>query len=159
MKLHPYSKSISTTKCVISTLFKINIHHQMWNRAPTPNRYASPPRTWTRGLQHENWVCRPLHPKKQDKIQPLLQSTLRLFIHSSHNGLNYLGRIIACCSMRIVSRTGGVVVNFFSKEILLSLQDLHFHQVMGIMLQKQVIYWDFSICRITTLDPCHRRHE
>ena len=25
-------------------------------------------------------------------------------------GLNYLGRIIACCSMRIVSRTGGVVV-------------------------------------------------
>ena len=28
----------------------------------------------------------------------------------SQNGLNYLGRIIACCSMRIVSRTGGVVV-------------------------------------------------
>ena len=30
--------------------------------------------------------------------------------------------------------------NFFSIEINLSLQDLHFHQVMGIMLQKQVIY-------------------
>ena len=30
--------------------------------------------------------------------------------------------------------------NFFSSEINLSLQDLHFHQVMGIMLQKQVIY-------------------
>ena len=30
--------------------------------------------------------------------------------------------------------------NFFSLEINLSLQDLHFHQVMGIMLQKQVIY-------------------
>ena len=28
----------------------------------------------------------------------------------SQNGLNYLGRIIACCSMRIVSRTGGLVV-------------------------------------------------
>ena len=28
----------------------------------------------------------------------------------SQDGLNYLGRIIACCSMRIVSRTGGVVV-------------------------------------------------
>ena len=28
----------------------------------------------------------------------------------SQNGLNYLGIIIACCSMRIVSRTGGVVV-------------------------------------------------
>ena len=110
VKLHPYSKSISTKKCVISPLFKINMHHQMWNRAPTPNRYAPPPRTCTRGLQHENWVCRPLHPKKQDKIQPLLQSKLRLSIHSSHNGLNYLGRIIACCSMRIVSRTGGVAV-------------------------------------------------
>ena len=30
---------------------------------------------------------------------------------------------------------------------------------MGIMLQKQVIYCDFSIFRITTLEPCHRRHE
>ena len=30
--------------------------------------------------------------------------------------------------------------NFFSIEINLSLQDLRFHQVMGIMLQKQVIY-------------------
>ena len=28
----------------------------------------------------------------------------------SQDGLNYLGRIIACCSLRIVSRTGGVVV-------------------------------------------------
>ena len=34
LKLHPCSKSISTTKCVISPLFKINVHHQMWNRAP-----------------------------------------------------------------------------------------------------------------------------
>ena len=49
--------------------------------------------------------------------------------------------------------------NFFSIEINLSLQDLHFHKVMGIMLQKQVIYWDLSIFKITTLDPCHRRHE
>ena len=30
--------------------------------------------------------------------------------------------------------------NFFSTEINLSLQDLHFHHVMGIMLQKQLIY-------------------
>ena len=28
----------------------------------------------------------------------------------SQDGLNYLGRIIACCPMRVVSRTGGVVV-------------------------------------------------
>ena len=61
VKLHPYSKSISTTKCVISPLFKINMQHQMRNRAPTPNRYAPPARTWTRGLHHVNWVCRPLH--------------------------------------------------------------------------------------------------
>ena len=61
VKLHPSSKSISTTKCVISPLSKINMHHQMWNRVPTPNRYTPPARTWTRGLQHVNRVCRPLH--------------------------------------------------------------------------------------------------
>ena len=49
MKLHPYSKSISTTKCITSPLFKINMHHQMWNRAPTLNQYAPPSRTWTKG--------------------------------------------------------------------------------------------------------------
>ena len=37
VKLHPYYKSISTTKCVISPLFKINMHHEMSIRAPTPN--------------------------------------------------------------------------------------------------------------------------
>ena len=61
VKLHPYSQSISTTKCVISNLFKINMHQKMWNRAPKPNRYAPPARTWTRALQQVNWVCRPLH--------------------------------------------------------------------------------------------------
>ena len=61
VKLHPYSKSIDKAKSVISPLFEINIHLQMCNRAPTPNRYAPPARTWTRGLQHVNWVCRPLH--------------------------------------------------------------------------------------------------
>ena len=30
VKHHSYSKSICTTKCVISPLSKINIHHQMW---------------------------------------------------------------------------------------------------------------------------------
>ena len=34
VKLQPYSKSIFTTKCVISPLFKINRHHQMWNAPP-----------------------------------------------------------------------------------------------------------------------------
>ena len=61
LKLHPYSKYISTIKCVICHLFEINIHHLMWNRTPTPNRYAPPDRTWTRGLQHVNLVSRPLH--------------------------------------------------------------------------------------------------
>ena len=41
-KLHSYSKSICTTKCVITPLFKINMHHQMWNRAPTPTPHAPP---------------------------------------------------------------------------------------------------------------------
>ena len=61
LKHHPYCKSISTTQCVICPLFKINMHHQIRNRAPTPNRYALPAMTWTRSLQHVNWVCRPLH--------------------------------------------------------------------------------------------------
>ena len=61
MNLHPYSKSISTTKCANSPLYKINMHHQMWNRDPTLNRYAPPARTLAKGLQHVNWVCRPLH--------------------------------------------------------------------------------------------------
>ena len=61
VKLHPYSKSIPTAKCVISNLFKINMHHQMWNRAPTPNRYAQSASTWTRGLQHVNWMSGPQH--------------------------------------------------------------------------------------------------
>ena len=61
VKLHLYSKSISSTKCVISPLFKINRHRQMFKRAPSPNGSAQPARTWTRGLQHVNWVCRPLH--------------------------------------------------------------------------------------------------
>ena len=45
VKLHLYPKPISTTKCVISAIFKINMDHQMWNRAPTPNRYAPPAKT------------------------------------------------------------------------------------------------------------------
>ena len=61
VKLHPYSKSISTAKCEFSPLLNVNTHHQMWHRAPTPNRYAPPTRTWTRILQHVNWVCWPLH--------------------------------------------------------------------------------------------------
>ena len=60
VKFHLYSKSISTTKCLIRNSFKINMHYQMWNHAPTPNRYPAPANTWTRGLQHVNWVCRPL---------------------------------------------------------------------------------------------------
>ena len=31
VRLHPYSKTIYTTKCVILPLFKMNMHHQMWN--------------------------------------------------------------------------------------------------------------------------------
>ena len=61
VKLHPYSKTIYTTKCVISPLLKIDMHHRMRNRAPTPNRYAPNARPWIKGLQHVNWVCRPLH--------------------------------------------------------------------------------------------------
>ena len=61
VKLHPFSKPISTTKCVIWPLFKINMDRQMWNRDPTPNRYPPPAGTWTIALQHVNWVCRPLH--------------------------------------------------------------------------------------------------
>ena len=81
VKLHPYSKSISTTKCVISPLFKINMHHQMWNRASTPNWYAPPARTWARGLQHVNWVWRPLH--HQSFTLSSLSSRLWFYLDSS----------------------------------------------------------------------------
>ena len=50
VKLHPYSKSICTTKCVISPLFKINMHHQLWNRSSTRTPYAPPTKTWTMGF-------------------------------------------------------------------------------------------------------------
>ena len=59
VKFIPYPKS--TTKCLISPLFKINMHHQMRSRAPTPNWYAPPARTWSSGLQHVNLLCRQLH--------------------------------------------------------------------------------------------------
>ena len=36
VNLHQYSKSISTTKCVITPLLKIKMNHEMWNRASTP---------------------------------------------------------------------------------------------------------------------------
>ena len=68
VKLHPYSKYISTTKCVISHLFEINIHHPMWSRAPTPHRYAPLDSTGTRGLQHAILVFRPLHHQSFNTI-------------------------------------------------------------------------------------------
>ena len=42
VKLHPYSKPISTTKCVISPLFTINIHHQICNLSLIRNQYTPP---------------------------------------------------------------------------------------------------------------------
>ena len=42
VKFHTYSKSISTTKCVTSPLYKINMNHQMWNRAHFQNQNAPP---------------------------------------------------------------------------------------------------------------------
>ena len=50
----------------------------------------------------------------------ILSRTFRTTEHAQSSGVEYL--------------------NFFPMEINLSLQDLHFNQVMGIMLQKQVIY-------------------
>ena len=61
VKLLPYYKSISTTKCVIKPLFKINMHHEMSNCAPKTHQFSPPARTWTMGFQQVNWVCRPLH--------------------------------------------------------------------------------------------------
>ena len=42
VKPYAYSKSIWTTKCVIPPLFKINMHHQMWNNGTTKTPYAPP---------------------------------------------------------------------------------------------------------------------
>ena len=56
---------------------------------------------------------------------------------ASHLELAILSR-----KYRITEHAQSSAVEYFnfSIEINLSLQDLHFHQVMGIMLQKQVIY-------------------
>ena len=56
---------------------------------------------------------------------------------ASHLVLAILSR-----KFRITEHAQSSAVEYFnfSIEINLSLQDLHFHQVMGIMLQKQVIY-------------------
>ena len=54
VKLHPYSKSICTTKCVISPLFKINLHHQICNLALIQNQYA-PPNVESR--PYSNSIC------------------------------------------------------------------------------------------------------
>ena len=46
-------------------------------------------------------------------------------------------------SLRLLNMRNQVLLNiltFFSAEFSSSLQDLHFHQVMGMMLQRQVIY-------------------
>ena len=45
VKLHPYPNPICTTKCGISPLSEINMHHQKWNRNPTPNPKAPPAKT------------------------------------------------------------------------------------------------------------------
>ena len=96
VKLHPYYKSIPTTKCVIFPLLKINMHHEMSNRAPTPNRYAPSARTWTRGLQHVNWVCRPLHHQSLCHegccMTKILPETLRLAIERETTNHNLLVR-------------------------------------------------------------------
>ena len=58
-------------------------------------------------------------------------------------GASYLEFAILSKMFRITEHAQSSAVeyfNFFSIEINLILQDLHFHQVMGIMLQKQVIY-------------------
>ena len=57
---------------------------------------------------------------------------------ASHLELAILSRMFR--TTEHAQSSGVEYFNFFSIEINLNLQDLHFHQVMGIMLQKQVIY-------------------
>ena len=108
VKFHPYSKSISTTKCVIASLFKINMHHQMWNRAPTPNRYAPTARTWNRGLQHVNWVWRPLHH------QSLTQACKE--IHTATLGME-LTSVVCKLEIKINLSKSKVKLHLYSKSI------------------------------------------
>ena len=48
VKLHPYSKSISTTKCIISPLFQINMHQEMWN-PPFSKSICTTCQDWNQG--------------------------------------------------------------------------------------------------------------
>ena len=73
VKLHPYSKSISTTNCIISPLFKINMYHKCGISLYFKSIYTA-----CQDLNQGTSACK---LSVQDEIQPLLQSTLRLSIH------------------------------------------------------------------------------
>ena len=54
--------------------------------------------------------------------------------------------VILSGMLELLSMPNQVLLNIlvFQQDSLDVLQDLRFHQVMGIRLQKPVIYWDFS---------------
>ena len=76
---------------------------------------------------------------------------------------SHLEPVILSRKFRITEHTQSSAVeyfNFFSIEINLSLQDLHFHQVMGIMLNSKTSnLLRFFNFRNNNSWPCHRRHE
>ena len=73
----------------------------------------------------------------------------------SQDGLNYLGRIIACCSMRIVSKTGGVVVCTLSLHAegnwFKSWQEVHIDLEKGSDSTFGGAYWYLNKGKITHL--------
>ena len=65
------------------------------------------------------------------------------FMQSFYSVASHLERAILSGKFRITEHAQSSVVeyfNFFSAEINIRLQDPHFHQAVGIILQKQVIY-------------------
>ena len=78
-----------------------------------------------------------------------------------YNSMKSFDESVAChLELSILSRKFGItghgqssVVEYFSlfqQNSLEVLQDLHFHQIMGIRPQKPVIYGDFSILQNNT---------
>ena len=73
-------------------------------------------------------------------IEKLIMCTC---IQNFDSAASHLELAILSRKLRITGHAQSSAVeyfHFFPIDINLSLQDLHFHQVIGIMLQKQVIY-------------------
>ena len=163
--LYYWSRSKETRRNPATALINVKIIHSFWVLrcfVIRENRKKSQDRL-------EKDVSNSLEIKIKLKLAPT--STLRIgtinwkfashktpkctglyFLVDSQDGLNYLGRITECCSMRIVSRTGGVVFCTLSLHAegpwFKSSQVVHMELEWGRDSTFGGAYWFFIIARL-----------